>query len=339
MRFNSHAAITVSVIFFLLMPVGYELFVRLTWLYSLKGYHRDQVVGFMKDTAMNEVYDWEEHPNHKFTMITNNMGFRENLPSVPEKEASTKRIIVTGDSHIDGLVNNNESFPNRLEHALNMHATKGRYYDVVNASCGYYSFKQYAGILTRCLPLHPDHFVVTVYTGNDFLESLLYDRPLLLFAGAYKHFWYRIQKNVQLNRVSRVKSQSLNQLLYFKLYPADTVKAMHSAKYYFTQIIKTCKRNNIKLTVVFLPAKPDVETDLFIAWQHSLQWTTDDLLLNRILSVRLRSFLEQQQVKTLDLLVNENSEVKLFYDSDHHLNVDGHKVIAEELFDRSYLFE
>jgi hypothetical protein len=96
-------------------------------------------------------------------------------PLTPEEvrglQQPALRILVTGDSHTDGVCNNSESFTNLLEAELSA-AHPGEAIEALNAGKGAYSFYNYLGVLERLLPLRPDVFVVAVYGGNDFVESL-----------------------------------------------------------------------------------------------------------------------------------------------------------------------
>lgn len=339
MRVYSKLVIVFALLLILLLPIGYECYIKSNWLNAMQDYSKDSIAGFQRKAQIDYLISWDEHPNGQYRLKTNANGFRENTPTLVQKANHTKRILITGDSHIDGVINNEESFPNLLEQKLNIYSKDYNSYEIINASCGYYSFQQYLGILKKNLYLKPDQFVITIYTGNDFIETLIYENPPCSFLDAYKHVWYRINKNIQLNRVSAVKSQALNQLLYFKMYPQDTIKALTFSKHYLMKIDSICTKENIELIVLFLPTKPDVETSLFLSWKEKLKWSTNDVLLNRILAARLRDFLKANQIMAIDLLTQEYSDVKLFYDSDHHLNGNGHKAIARYLFDRCYLFE
>jgi hypothetical protein len=47
---------------------------------------------------------WPEHPEGGFRMVVNNKGLRENEDTQIQKADQAFRILVTGDSHIDGVV-------------------------------------------------------------------------------------------------------------------------------------------------------------------------------------------------------------------------------------------
>ena len=71
----------------------------------------------LKPDSGNDLVPWPEHPSGHIQLHSNNMGFREDAPTQVEKHGY--RVLVTGDSHTDGAVNNAESYANVLEALLN----------------------------------------------------------------------------------------------------------------------------------------------------------------------------------------------------------------------------
>ena len=61
-------------------------------------------------------YTWEEHPKGVVLRRTNNMGFNEDGPTEIAKRGV--RVLVSGDSHTEGVVFNDESFTNVAERKL-----------------------------------------------------------------------------------------------------------------------------------------------------------------------------------------------------------------------------
>jgi hypothetical protein len=113
--------------------------------------------------------DLAEHPQGGWDIRTNALGLREDQ-EVPEEKADL-RVLVVGDSHVDGLCANADSFPNLLEASLS-ERHPGRTIEVVNAGTGGWSFYNYLGALEGLAYLRPDVFVVVVYGGNDFQGAM-----------------------------------------------------------------------------------------------------------------------------------------------------------------------
>src|SRR5690606_18882269 len=76
---------------------------------------------------------WPEHPNGEYVMRTNALGMREDEEVDPCRP--DLRILVTGDSHTDGICANSESFCNRLEARLAAE-DGGRTVEALNAAAG-----------------------------------------------------------------------------------------------------------------------------------------------------------------------------------------------------------
>ena len=104
-----------------------------------------------------------EHPD--VTLVRNWCGCREDDETPVEKLAGVQRIVVLGDSHTDGIVDNRDSYANVLERSL------GAGHDVVNCGQGVTSPYQqlwiYRVLYSR---FEPDRLVVGFYAGNDLVE-------------------------------------------------------------------------------------------------------------------------------------------------------------------------
>jgi hypothetical protein len=81
------------------------------------------------------------------------------------------RVLVTGDSHTEGVCTNAESFTHLLEGAL-ADARPGAAVEAINSGLSGYNLYNYLGVLEKGRALGPDVFVVTVYGGNDFAAAV-----------------------------------------------------------------------------------------------------------------------------------------------------------------------
>jgi len=131
-----------------------------------KYYVADAIAGHLHRPGVELEFSWYEHPRGMIVLRTNNRGFREDKDTDLKKAAKGVRILVTGDSHTDGVVYNSESFPNVLEEKLNAASSSPRF-EVINGGVGYYTFQNYSGFLRRHIDLQPDYFIATVYLGNE----------------------------------------------------------------------------------------------------------------------------------------------------------------------------
>ncbi len=279
-------------------------------------YTTDSIAGHIKKPNLAVHFEWKEHKNGKFTIITNNLGFREDTKTKSLKENNSQRILITGDSHTDGVCNNSESFSNILEESMNRLDSRLKW-EVINGGVGYYTFKNYKGFLKRNLFLNPDKYIVTLYTGNDFIEAIFTDQPPTLIESV-KRSYYRIRKYWRFPGADQLGlSQAHLQQLYFELYPEVIKSAQEIAISELRDIQFICDKNKIELIILLLPS--NLETKL--KYDAS------------ILTQKLIETLETSSIRYINLLpAFQKSEKNLFWEQDLHLNTEGHKVVASILF-------
>ena len=87
------------------------------------------------------------------------------------KPAGTRRVVVLGDSHTDGYVDNAESFATVLEARLRERLGPSDVVEVLNAGVvGYSPAQEYLWYAVRGVALAPDVVVLVLYAGNDVSE-------------------------------------------------------------------------------------------------------------------------------------------------------------------------
>lgn len=159
---------------------------------------------------------WDEHPDGEIKFFTNSLGFRNN-DELNRFNDKGLRILVTGDSHTDGVVNNEESFPNVLENLLNKRDSH-QVFEVLNGGVGFYSFRNYYGFLEKHKSLQPDYYLVNVFTGNDFRENLLYEDSSNSYLNILKNVYMRVSRKIFLETKSKIPmNQGIDQTYYFNL--------------------------------------------------------------------------------------------------------------------------
>jgi hypothetical protein len=114
-------------------------------------------------------------------------------------------------------------------------------------------------------------------------------------------------------------------------------KTIEITKHHFDIILHLCKKNNIKLMVVLLPTKLDVEfhkdRDRVEALNKVLHLSHEDFGINRRLTKMLMTSLSAKEIDYLDLYRQmKNESVELFWKKDYHLNDNGHKLMAEIVY-------
>ena len=294
-------------------------------------YVADTIAGHLHRPSVNFEFAWPEHPKGKIIFRTNNLGFREDNDTAIKKADHTVRILVTGDSHTDGVVYNAESFPNLLEDKLNAHPGALKF-EVINGGVGYYTFQNYAGFLRKHLELRPDYFVVAVYLGNDFMEAIQFATQRGEIAQQSRSIWYRIKL---WRAPGPLINQAGNQLVYFDFYPEMKAKALEIARAQVKDIQQMCQQHNIQLIVVLLPTKLDVEEKARHDAGSSLRLTDAQLDVNQALKRSLIEVLTQDRVAYLDMTDDmKGKNYNLFWNQDYHLNDKGHRLVADALFDQ-----
>ena len=69
-------------------------------------YVRDSMAGHTHKPHAVLEFKWWEHPQGTPRMVTNDLGFRKDSDTIERKGSGIYRILVTGDSHTDGVVYN-----------------------------------------------------------------------------------------------------------------------------------------------------------------------------------------------------------------------------------------
>lgn len=296
-------------------------------------YRHDSIAGHIHRPNAKRDVAWAEHPSGRIVLATNNLGFKEDAPTQEAKAEGTYRILVAGDSHTDGVVYNHESYPNQLEALLNQQSGSITY-EVINGGVGYHGPQNYLGLLQRYLYLKPDAFIVTIYTGNDYMDALRI---------AAENDGVEVPKRseayyAQLKKVDSIapgiNGQVTNQLLFFKTFPEQVSTALKLTKEALTTIKHLCDQNGIALLVVFLPTKADVELSKdekrLNEAMRLLGFDEDEINTNQCITQQLEDWLRKEQITTLNLQPHlENNETELYWQKDFHLNHHGHKAVAE----------
>lgn len=303
-------------------------------------YQFDPEIGLLHKPHASRTFDWPEHPQGHVTQKTNNLGFRNDTDTdleVPlEKKKSSKRILIVGDSHTDGVVYNSESFSHQLEVLLKQ-AKPEFSFEVLNGGVGYYSFYNYEAAVRNFLKLKPNLVVVAVYSGNDYMEAaavLETENPLK----RPDDYFTRLTK--VSSKFSGPLSQEFNEIYYFKNFPAMKDKVLSFAQTKLSSIQKMVKETNAQLIVVILPSKAEVE------WQsdaenlneltRQLELTRQDLAVPAELNQRLIDWMKKEGISSLNAADGMRDPSKKYYwNLDYHLSIDGHKAVAELLLKNS----
>jgi hypothetical protein len=304
-------------------------------------YQADSLTGHFHKSNVTRDFKWPEHPLGKIVMKTNNLGFRCDESTAIKKPEGTARILITGDSHTDGVIYNSESVAARLEELLK-HQQPGKDFEALNAGNGYFGPQNFLGVYQKFSSLVPDIFIVVIYTGNDFLDAIRIESENGRLSvpersdSYYENLW-KVDK-----LYSGFTGQFLNQVKFFKSYPQFTDTAMKIMKNNLEKINILCKENNSRFLVVLLPSKIDTElqTDSTRIAEvfRIMNYDQQDIIQNYKMTENLATWLTEKQILFVDLFPPfKSSDQELFWKADYHVNHLGHEEMAKQIM-RAGLF-
>lgn len=291
----------------------------------------DPFMGYRHKSGVTAKYPFPDHPDGYFIFKTNHAGYREDLDQLPKDRDLF--VVVTGDSHTDGMCNNRESFANRLEASL-ASRHPGHVIEVLNTGNVGYSFYNYIGALEKHLPDKPDAFVVAFYGGNDFLD-------VVKLSHYYHHtappprrseYWEKMDKAKAVSSVAL--ANALNQLLYFRYYPDQVAVAERAVLDVSAEIQTLCAERGIPLYFVYIPPGFDVDGTLKPALAKArdvLELSRFDLSEYNHIADRSIAAMRALGIEVIDLRDKFTDPIDTYYWSDLHINLKGHALIAELL--------
>jgi hypothetical protein len=287
-----------------------------------------------------KIYDNWGTPQQKLTTErkTNNLGFREDKDIV-EKLENEYRILVTGDSHTDGVLKHNtESFSNIWEKQLNV-SDSTQYHNCINGALGKYTFRNYYGFLKKYKYLQPNIFLINVFTGNDFREAAIFEDDRTSTSNVFRSLRMLLHRKFQSNAQKKIPyTQGLEQTLFFDSFPNEKKRMMKIAKKYLLQIKKLCEQENIQLIITLLPSKLDVNPKFRKEIQELYNLDDKTININQQLTDTFINFLKTEHFQYYDLKPTlQNTTEKMYWDQDLHINPNAHRSIGDFLFKKIYL--
>lgn len=304
--------------------IHYFEYKRLLELFASDSFQKDADAVAIHKFNLGQTRYFEEYPGGVYYKYFNNLGFVRNDSTNVQKYSGVYRVLITGDSHTDGVIASSENFCTLLQDSLSALSKK---VEILNAGLGCYSFMNYAGVLKRNLYLKPDEYVIMVYTGNDFVENVMYNyhwyNPVQSLRQFRARLGWRYQYPLMYN------NQSLTQVLYFKLYLHQKQNTLDIAFQNIDYIDSLCKSNQIKLTVAFIPTQYDISDAHISKIKNAYGFSDDELKINRWFTTELINYCVHKNIVTYDLFGQMKSmNDTLYYPKDHHLNQKGNKAVA-----------
>lgn len=289
---------------------------------------------FINAPGFSAPIHWEEHPAKVWNVRYVDGGFRN--PRETREPKPRSRVILCGDSHLEGVVPYRETACAVLERLLGEHDDASSI-EVLNGASGGYDFYNYLGFLERSLPLRPDVFVVVVYGGNDFLGLLpvhaYFERVLLEFPG--RAAGERLGKLAAHNHGA--VSQGFQQIVRFVESPRSAELALDGAVRATLELRAVAEANGIALLVAYLPPMHDVRPqdmrEDLDALVSLLGYGPEALATTDRLAERWMAAVAAEGIAVVDLRpALRASEERAYWRTDHHLDTRGHEIVARELF-------
>ena len=213
------------------------------------------ILGHVHKPNATRVTAVPEHPDGQVTFRTNAAGFRNSREFAVPKPPHTFRVLVVGDSHTDGVVDNSEGFGDGLARHLDVAFAEHRisdHIDVINGGTGYWGPAQYGQAFSVWAHLEPDACVVMLFEGNDLLDAVAAEeRAGKRHIGRLEDHYDRLYAVAE--HVGERVSQQLNQDLLFAHAPSAAIDAVRLTREAIVEAHDTCAAFDAPLVVVRLP--------------------------------------------------------------------------------------
>jgi hypothetical protein len=304
----------------------------------------------------NMDWSWLGHINNRIEYFIdghwNNLKCNDNIDYV--KKMRERNILIMGDSFIEALQVPPE---NNIHHLLNSKVDETGIWFYGCGVSGFsprYAYKNlsdpYGEHFENLLILNPDEIIYFVYLGNDLsdetrelsregrwaplpntcLPQISYDSKLEVV-------------NLLIKFINKFSGRNYDgQCADYMFWPylVDTPDVVdlgwESLENNITKIQSLSKKNNIEFKVVYLEVFPvpygQTEFDNAMKISYGVDNPRELFDLKKV-SKRFSSFLKSKDIKFINAskLFSKYPENSSYYLSDKHLNVFGHKLIADEI--------
>lgn len=319
------------------------------------------------DEILNHSFIPEAHS----TMISNEYHSDLNINSsglrgknINEKASGTIRLLMLGDSFTFGLgVSDDDTFSRILEKKFE---AKGEKVEVINAGVDSYSpLLEYLFLTTRGLALKPD-LVILNFDMSDLTDDRNYEELAVFKDGEVQAVPASRQKT-ELNPFKRINQstpllnmlKSAGDVLYAKIFYKPEVSGEQISdprvnriaitrndfdhkKYYeywqrsFRYILKIrdlCEKNKIKFVLSTYPYGHQISTQEWKLGRHLFGFGDDIIYSDKPFTI-LSNFAANNQLIFFNVLeyFKKQSQERLYFPYDGHMNPRGHGVYAEAIY-------
>ncbi|NOT29735.1 MAG: SGNH/GDSL hydrolase family protein [Planctomycetes bacterium] len=284
-------------------------------------------------------WPWPEYQRGKVKLRTNNLGLRRDVDTELRPPDGGLRVLVVGDSHVDGFVDNDQTFCQRLEEQFNQRPGSAPV-EILNAGVITSGPHNYVGHVERFFQLGLDLVVVVFYSGNDFLNTVTTAalRGVIEVPPRSPEYLAQVERALGVQPVQ----QGPNQARLFTEFPELREQALAEVQKQMRWLRYLAVKGDFELLVVTLPSKFEIEWPTWSAPQLAaaaadylevLGLQRSDLEVNRQLTALLLTALREDDFAVIDLTDPMRAAGgKLFWDGDYHLSEAGHALVAQALF-------
>ena len=294
----------------------------------------DPLTFYRLKPRVSERHEFPENPEGFFLLETNDLGFRNDEDVLSKKP--DLRVLVTGDSHTEGLCSNRDSFCTLLEGELGARRSADSV-ETLNAGVSSYQHFHYLGVIERYGPmLAPDVIVIVFFGGNDFAGAMKfqhYFRSLPRFArGPYKASALQEAGLTDLGFVD----QEIEQLCYFLDNTADLARVAELNVEVSLEIQRLSALHGARPLIVYLPPPSRGQPERYRADMQrvarALDVDLERLALTDPIADAWMEELEARGIEHLDLRpLFRSTREALYWRTDGHLNLRGHQLVAQAL--------
>ncbi len=284
-------------------------------------------------------------PDYDFRL--NSKGFKD-IEFKKEKEPGVYRMLGIGDSFTFGIVPYQHNYLTLLEGMLNSRKGGPRY-EVINMGIPGGSLDDYLALLVReGLELDPDLVLVSVFLGNDLIETgqprrvtsyvaslarFLWKVPEFLAAGQINP-WSTYEEDQPTFSYERFLDIEVARAPIYVVTNPDTEKWTRNAVKYMDEIDRICGFRNIRVLFVLIPDELQIDAGLQRAVIQKGKVPAREMefsLPNRMLALEL----EKTGIAYVDLLepfrrVSAHTRLYKLYDT--HWNIAGNRLAAESIY-------
>jgi hypothetical protein len=286
--------------------------------------------------STERVWPWPEHPEGEIRRRTNARGLQD-LEETSAAKRTAGRVLVCGDSHVEGVVKTEDNLAHVLERLL-LARDGPESWEVLNAGCAYTGPRSHTGVLEHHAELDPDVLVSICFVGNDFWDDLLIEYEQSGWGAPRGSAAYRDRLESAAEAHSGAVYQGFNQAYRFAHFPGERERALQSVRASYAELRSACDARGVALAVAILPTKMAADrgddAEVLAAIARTLALEPEELGTGERLGADLARALREAGTTVIELLepMSASREV-LYWRRDYHLSTSGHALVAELLLD------